>query len=424
MEKETVKIVIIGHVDHGKSTLIGRLLLDTNSLPKEKLTEIKKISKELGKETELAYLVDQLKEERERNATIDTTQIFFKTRKRNYVIIDTPGHVEFIKNMITGASLAQIGVLIVDVQEGVMEQTRRHAYIISMLGIDKVIVVFNKMDLVNYERERFNKVRVELLKFLESLKITPFFTVPASAKEGDNICMKSSKMSWYKGPGLLGALNSLKLNIKTTKKPLRFPIQDIYEIEGEKIIVGRIISGIIKQGQKVILLPSFKAARIKIIKVFGKRRRTAREGENIGLTLSKPVFVERGEVVAQKENPPKATDHFKGNILWMSYEPLQINKTMILRCATQEIECTAERIEKRINSSTLEIIEENAMVLKLNEAGVVIFKTQEPIVVEKFNFIEELGRFIIEREHDLKGIGIVTENNADRLNEGSIQCLN
>ena len=175
MGKDSLRIVIVGHVDHGKSTLIGRLLLDTNSLPKEKITEIKKISKELGKDTEMAYVVDQLKEERERNITIDTTQIFFNTRKRNYIIIDAPGHLEFIKNMITGASMAEAAILIVDVKEGVREQTRRHSYILNMLGIKEVMVVFNKMDLIGYEQERYNKVKDEIVEFLHSLKITPFF---------------------------------------------------------------------------------------------------------------------------------------------------------------------------------------------------------------------------------------------------------
>lgn len=408
MKKDVLKIVIVGHVDHGKSTVIGRLLLETDSLPKEKITEIKRISEELGKDTELAYLTDQLKEERERNITIETTQIFFKTRNRNYVIIDAPGHIEFIKNMITGASLAEATVLIVDVQEGAMEQTRRHLYLINLLGLDRVIVVFNKMDLVDYKKERFDKVKTELSKIMESLKIKPSFTVPISAKEGANISKGSSKMGWYKGPTLLKALDSLNLNTKIAKKPLRFPIQDVYEMAGEKVIVGRIASGVIKQGHKITLLPSLKDARIEAIKVFGRHRTIAQKGECIGLTLKESLFVRRGEVIAQKENPPKLTERFKGSMFWMSHQPLQTNRPVTLRCATQEIKCVVEKIEKRINPSTFEVIEENANELKLNEAGIVIFKTEKPIVVEKFSFIEELGKFIIEHEYSLLGAGIVT----------------
>ncbi len=419
MKKDILRIVIIGHVDHGKSTLIGRLLLDTNSLPKEKIVEIKNISRELGKEAELAFLTDQLKEERERSITIDTTQIFFRTRKKNYCIIDTPGHVRFLKNMLTGASLAQAAVLIADVKEGVMEQTRRHSYLIQMLGLDKAIVVFNKMDLVSYQRERFEKIKTKLLELLESLKIEPIFLIPVSAKEGINISRKSSKMRWYKGPSLLSALDSLRLNTKTTQRPLRFPIQDIYEINGEKIIVGRVASGIVKQGQNIILLPSMRETRINFIRAFGEDKREGEAGESVGLVLDEPFSVERGEVIVQKENLPRPTKCFKGNVFWMSHQPLQINKTITLRCATQEVKCIAERIEKRIDSSTLEVMEEDAKELRLNEAGEVIFKTEKPIVVERFNFIEELGRFVVERAYKVQAAGIVTEEKYDKARDSN-----
>ena len=409
MKKDTLKIVMVGHVDHGKSTLIGRLLYDTNSLPKEQIAEIKKISKELGKDTELAYLTDQLREERERNVTIDTTQIFFKTPKRDYVIIDAPGHVEFVKNMISGASLAEAAVLIIDVNEGVKEQTRRHSYIISMLGLDKIIVVANKMDLLDYKKERFDEVKSELLGFLENVKVKPSFVIPVSAREGVNISRKSKKMRWYGGPTFLDALDSFSLSKRSTDERLIFPIQDVYELDSEKIIVGRVASGMIKQGQKVVLLPTTSDATIKAIKVFQEKRTTARVGESIGLTLEEPLSVNRGEVLVEKENPPAPVDRFKGNIFWMSSEPLRVNKKITLRCATQEVGCAAEKIERRIDSSTLELIEENAMELRQNEAGIAIFKTERPILVERFPLVEELGRFVIEREYDLQGAGIVAE---------------
>ena len=407
-KKETVKIVIIGHVDHGKSTLIGRLLFETNSLPKGKIEEIKKISRTLGKDTELAYLADQLREERVRSATIDTTQIFFKTRKKKFVIIDTPGHVEFLKNMITGASLAQAAVLVVDANEGVMEQTRRHAFIASMLGIDKVVIAFNKMDLIGYEEKRFDKIKNELSIFLEGLDVRPLFMVPVSAKEGVNISRRSQKTIWYKGPSLTEALESLKADREAVKKPLRFPVQDIYEIGGEKIIVGKVASGVIKKRQEVVFLPSFKGAKIKDIRIFKKYdKRKAYSGENIGLILDRSFPVKRGEVIIQADDPGKSVNSFKGNIFWMSEEPLRVNKTITLRCATQEVECIAEKIEKRINTSTFDLIEKDAIELKLNEAGVVVFRTEKPVVIEKFSFIEELGRFVIERGYDLQGAGVI-----------------
>lgn len=400
---------MIGHVDHGKSTLIGRLLLETNSLPKGKIAEIKRISKKLSKDTELAYLADQLKEEREKNISIDTTQLFFKTQKRNYCIIDAPGHVKFIRNMITGATLAEAAILVVDVREGIAEQTCRHAYLINMLGLNKIIVVLNKMDLVGYKLGRFNEVKKELLKFLENLKMKPSFIIPASAKEGVNVSKKTRRINCYKGPFLLKALDSFKVSTKTTKKPLRFPIQDVYKIENEKIIIGRITSGVIKQGQRVVLLPQFKNVTIKAIKVFGERKTAARQGESIGLTLKEPLSIKRGEVIVAQKNLPQPTDYFKGNIFWMSNEPLQLNKLLTFRCSTQETKCVVKKIEKRIDSSTLKIIEENADMLKLNETGVVSFKTEKPIVVERFSFINEIGKFVIEKECNLQGAGIITE---------------
>ena len=305
MRKQTIKIVIAGHVDHGKSTLIGRLLLDTNSLSRNKFSELKKISKELGNEIELAYLTDQLKEEREQNKTIDTTQVSFKTKSKNFIIIDTPGHLELLKNMITGATQAEAAILIVDISHGIMEQTKRHAYLLSLLGINNVIIVFNKMDLVNYESALFDKVKKELLIFLNNINIKPAFILPVSSREGDNISRKSHNMAWYNGPTLINALDLLRIEPKRTKKPLRFPIQDIYEINGEKIIAGRVESGIIKKHQAVLLLPYNNEAKIAAIKVFGKQRQAkAYAGENIGLVLDKNFAVKRGDIITGLQDPP------------------------------------------------------------------------------------------------------------------------
>jgi len=415
MKKETVKIVITGHIDHGKSTFIGRLLIDTNSLPKDKMKEIDKIAKELGRDTQLAFVTDQLKEERERNITIDTTQIFFKTQKRNYCIIDAPGHVEFLKNMISGATQAEAAVLIIDAKEGLKEQTRRHAYIISFLGIKKVIAIINKMDLIDYSESEFNRLRSELFDFMTNLGIEPSYCVPISAKEGANVSTRSRLTSWYKGPSVLEALDSLKIAKKSAKIPLRFPIQDIYDIGNDRIIVGRVASGVIRQGQDVTLLPSFAEAKITAVKAFGKtNKKEACSGENIGLIIQtdKSAAFQRGQIIVEKDNPPKPTTSFKANIFWMSPEPLRVGKPVTLRCATQEIECVAINIEKRIDSSTLQILEERASLMKENEAGMVTFKSDRPIVVEIFSFVDELGRFVIEHQYNLRGAGIISEENA------------
>ncbi len=409
MITKTLKIIIIGHVDHGKSTLIGRLLLDTSSLPRETMSDLRRISRELGRDTELAYITDQLKEERERNITIDTTQIFFATRKRNYVIIDAPGHVEFLKNMISGATMAEVAILVVDTREGVMEQTRRHAYIIDMLGIEKVVVLFNKMDLIQYDRKRFEDVQAELLAFFDNLTVKPAFMIPISAWEGENISRKSTKLAWSMTPCFLDALESLTLSVHTEKKPLRLPVQDIYEMDGEEIIVGRVASGEIRQGQEAVILPLLTGTTVKSLRIFGDfNKKSALEGENIGLTLEKTGLAKRGHIIADNENQPEPTLSLRGNLFWMSGESLMLNTPVTLRIATQEVRCRAAKIEGRINSSTLELLENEAGELRLNEAAVVTFKTEVPVVAERFSFIEELGRFAIEKQFQVRGAGIIT----------------
>ncbi len=408
MTKETFKILIIGHVDHGKSTLIGRLILDTGSLPDGRMAELKKIARDLGKDAELAYFTDQLMEEREQDRTIDTTQAYFKTGKRNYVIIDSPGHVEFINNMITGATNTDAAFLIIDINAGIEEQTRRHIYIANMLGIRNEFAVFNKMDLIDYSEAKFLKLKNELLSLLSSLGIAPSFVIPISAKDGENISRPSARMRWYKGRCLIGVIDSLKINREASKKPLRFPVQDIYTSGGEKIAVGKILSGSIRRGQKVAIFPSFSALRVKAIKTFGKALRVASAGQNIGLVLNNMDIVKRGAIIAGERSRPNPTDCFKADVFWMSDKPLETCKPLALRCATQEVECVAERIEERIDSSTFETIEQSGSKLGLNEVGIVTFKTKEPIVVEKSGFIEELGRFVIESGYELLAAGIIT----------------
>ena len=407
IQRDYLRFVIVGHVDHGKSTLIGRLLLETKSLPKGKIAEIKKISREFGKDMELAFLTDQLKEERENQMTLDTAQIFFRNRNRDYAIIDSPGHVELIKNMITGASQAEAAVLIIDAHEGIMEQTTRHASIISLMGISRLVVVLNKMDLLNYEEKPFEDIKKEVLKFLDSLKIKPAAIIPISAKDGINVSRRSPLTRWYSGPSLLEALDSLRLKTQNARKPLRFPVQDIYDIDGEKVIVGRVSSGVIKEGQKIALLPSSAETRISAVRVFGKILKKAEAGENVGITIARPLPVSRGDVIVEKEVIPALTDYFTAEVFWMAREPLESGKSMNFRSATQETECIVEKVEKRIDSSTLEVIEENCRMLKTNEIGIVRLKTSKPIVVEKFDFIEELGRFVLERNSNLEGAGIV-----------------
>jgi small GTP-binding protein len=409
MSKETIKIAITGHVDHGKSTTIGRILLETRSLPEDKLKELQKISREFGKDTELAYLADQLKEEREKNLTIDTTEIPFKTKLRDYCLIDTPGHLEFIKNMLTGASHADAAILIIDVSEGVQEQTRRHAYLLKLLSLNNIIILLNKMDMLNYSRNSFLKIKADITNFFHSLGIPYNHFIPISAKENINITRPSRFTPWYRGPTLIQAIDRIRMISGKTVQSLRFPIQDAYHIAGENIAVGRIASGILKTNDTVMLFPQKQAVRVKAIKVFGKTKSSAQEGESVGVVLDSSLSPQRGNMICAKETLRKLPAAFKGNIFWMSDEPLKKGECITLRCATQEIGCEVKMINQRIDPASLDIVAEDAPTLQKNEAGIIQFVLTCPAVLELFSEIPELGRFTLERNRRLQGAGTVIE---------------
>ncbi len=407
MSDEKLKFVIVGHVDHGKSTLIGRLLYDTNSLPEGKLEEIKQLCESLGKDIEFGYVMDHLEEERDQGITIDTAQTFFNTEKRDYVIIDAPGHVEFVKNMISGASQAEAAVLIVDAGEGVKEQTKRHAYILGMLGLSQVIAVVNKMDLVDYRREKFESVKKDLLEFLSNINIKPSYVIPISAKKGDFIANKTGNMGWYNGPTLLEALDNFRTKESANEKPLRYVVQDVYSFD-KRIIVGRVESGIIRKGDRIKVLPSGEETRVKSIEEYLKDVTQAEAGKSIGITTEDKLFIDRGNVIVHDGELPAVTNRIKANVFWMDRIPFKKGESLRFRCATQEVNCEIEKINRVINSSTLELIAEDAAEIKNREVASIVIRTDKPVVVENFNKMEELGRFVLGREDTCAG-GIITE---------------
>jgi len=404
---DLLKFVIVGHVDHGKSTLIGRLLYDTKSLAPDRLEEIEKASQGLGKETEFAYLLDHLEEERQQGITIETTQVFFKTERREYVIIDAPGHIEFMKNMITGASSAEAAVLIIDAQEGIKEQTRRHAFILSLLGIKQIVVVINKMDLVDYDNSAFNSLKAQIEKLLDNLDIEVCFYIPISALNGENIIGKGAKMPWYQGPAFLESLNSLQVKKPQQDKSLIFPIQDVYKINGKRISVGRIESGNLKKGQKIKILPHNQTTRVETIEKYPDQVDQGYCGESIGITTKDPVFLNRGDMVCCQTQEPNLVNSFYANIFWLSKKDFSKDERLIIQCATQATSCTIKEIKKRIDSSTLCILEENGDKLKNLEIGQVLIKTKKPIAIKAFADLQELGRFVLIRDENTCAGGII-----------------
>ena len=300
--RDRMNIVIVGHVDHGKSTLLGRLYADTGTLPEGKVEKIQAICKQQGKEFEYAFLFDAFLEEQEQGITIDTARTFFQWAGRQYIIIDAPGHKEFLKNMVSGAARAESALLLIDALEGVRDQSKRHGLLLSMLGVKQVTVVVNKMDLVGYRQDTFDGIEKEYREFLSQLNVTPQFVIPASAKLGDNIAKVSSNLSWYIGPTVLDSLAKFSSKSLGVEEPLRFPIQDVYKFDARRILAGRITAGSLKVGDQVIFSPSNKTAVVQTVEAFNIESppTQAHAGQSVGITLDEQIFVERGEILVMR----------------------------------------------------------------------------------------------------------------------------
>jgi sulfate adenylyltransferase large subunit len=404
METGVLKFVIVGHVDHGKSTLIGRLLFDTDSLPDGKIEEIKQFCEAMGKEIEFGYVMDHLEEERSQGITIDTAQIFFSSKRRDYVIIDAPGHVEFLKNMITGASQAEAALLIVDAEEGIKEQTKRHAYILHLLGLDQVVVVINKMDLIGYRQDRFEEIKRDLLAFLSEISISPSQVIPISAKDGDSIARHHGNMPWYHGPTVLMALDALIEHEAPSALPLRFVVQDVYNF-AKRTVVGRVESGVLHTGDVVKILPSGETTTVASIEEFQKTPTEAEAGKSTGFVTKDKVFIDRGYVVVKGDQLPAMTTEVRANIFWMDKTPYHADETLLFRCVTQEVPCRISRIVRVIDSSSLETLPVRQEI-RNREVAEVVIATDRPVIVEDFTANESLGRFVLERADTCAG-GIV-----------------
>lgn len=399
-----MKIVVTGHVDHGKSTLIGRLLYETGAVPEDKLNELKALSKDQNGQIDFAYLLDYLKEEREQNVTIETTQTWFRTKKREYTIIDAPGHVEFIRNMITGASRADTAVLIVDAGEGCREQTKRHAYILSMLGIRNVVLVINKMDLIQYKQERFISIRQECLDFLEKISIQALECIPVSAANGDNIASRSDCMDWYQGNTLLQGLDDMKER-KEQDKLLTYSVQDVYCLEDRRLIAGRVESGTVRPGLEVSVLPGSRKAVVKTVEKLGEQLSEASRGESIGISTYEPVYAEAGNIMTDGTLQPAC--EYRANIFWINSTALKLGEKIKIKCLTQASDCLVNELFRRIDTATLEPLETEGGMIQELEMCEVLLKTKKPIVMARLIQHESLGRFVLVRDRDICGYGIV-----------------
>jgi bifunctional enzyme CysN/CysC len=414
---EQLKIVIVGHVDHGKSTFVGRLFHDTGSLPEGKLKQLQKVAERRGLPFEWANLMDALQSERDQNITIDTAQIWFQTSKRQYVIIDAPGHKEFLKNMVTGAANAEAALLLIDANEGVQENSRRHGYLLNLLGIRQIAVLVNKMDLEKYSQERFNQVEAEYRAWLDSLGVTAKVFIPIAAKHGDNIAFRSPNMPWWTGPTVVDTLDEFNVSDLPNDKPLRFPIQDVYRFDKRRILAGRVESGSIKVGDRLVFSPGNKVSTVKSIERWSAPKSDAAGcGESIGITLTEQVFVERGAIAALESSPPYELTRFRTRIFWLGKQPFRKGRKYKLKLATQETECEIEEIEKIVDASTLASISrpQNEMFVGRHEVGELTLKTKRPVAFDAVTEIVPTGRFVVVDGYDVAGGGIVVENNYPR----------
>jgi bifunctional enzyme CysN/CysC len=408
-ESTRLKIVFVGHVDHGKSTLIGRIFHDTHSLPEGKVESIRAACKAEGMEFEYAFLLDALLEEQEQNITIDTTQIQFRTAARNYVIIDAPGHKEFLKNMITGAASADAAVLLIAANEGVCEQSRRHGYLLSLLGVRQVIVAVNKMDLAGYDQQLFNNLQTEYCEFLAKLGLEAKFFIPLSARHGVNVARAAEQeMPWYDGPTLLQALDCFQAPVPSTELPLRFPIQDVYRFDQRRILAGRIESGILRVGDKLIFSPDNKSAEVASIERWNSPAcDCARAGESVGITLTEQIFVQRGHVASHAVDTPIETNRVKANVFWMGRKNLEAGPRYKLKLATQEVDCTVLSVDRVIDASTLETVGDGARTfMARNDVAEITLQTRTPLVLDNYDRLPVMGRFVIMDERHVAGGGV------------------
>ncbi|MCM8829969.1 MAG: GTP-binding protein [Candidatus Omnitrophica bacterium] len=420
MNREQLNIVIIGHVDHGKSTLIGRLLADTGSLPEGKLEAIKAYCERNAKVFEYAFLLDALKEEQSQGITIDAARCFFKTEKRDYLIIDAPGHFEFIKNMVTGASRANAAIIVIDAKEGVKENTKRHGYLLSILGLENVCVAVNKMDLVHYDESVFLSIVEEYRKFLFSVGIEKVDFIPVSAKNGDNITKKSENLLWYSGKTILEKIERLEVKDKNREMPFRFFVHDVYKFtsgnDERRIIAGTIDYGEINKDDSIIFYPSKKKTSIESIEFFPQNLEKAYAGQSVGLIIKdKFYYVSSGElIVKENEEAPHLSRRFLANIFWMEVAPLILNKPYQARIGTQKVNLRITDVEKVIDATDPQnIIRKDK--LERYDIGVCIVEATRPVVFDISTKLKRTSRFVLVDNFHISGCGIILEKLEDKL---------
>ena len=414
-QRSLLRIVIVGHVDHGKSTLVGRLFYETGSLPEGKYEAIRDMCERRGLSFEWAFLMDALQAERDQGITIDTSQIWFKTQTRDYVLIDAPGHKEFLKNMITGAAQSDAALLVIDAAEGMQEQSRRHGYLLHLIGVRQIAVAVNKMDRVGWDENVFGRIEKECRAYFSNLGITPLHIIPVSAKHGDNINAPSQTMPWYSGATIVDMLDDFSQPELSLDRALRFPVQDVYKFDDRRIIAGRIESGRMRVGDRLVFSPSNKTAHVKTIESWPKENSILKEGAgaSIGITLDEQVFIERGEIASHETNLPVESDVFRAHIFWLSHKPLRAGAKLKIKLATMEAQIIVQAIEKIIDTQDLS---SNAKEdVEHNQVAELVLRASRILAFDQFSALPDTGRFVLVDGYDIAGGGIISmEGYADQ----------
>lgn len=401
-KKPHMNLVFIGHVDHGKSTTVGRVLLDSGAISEAQIRKFKDEAEKVGKATfEFAFVMDSLKEERERGVTIDVAHKEFQTPKYYFTIIDAPGHRDFVKNMITGTSQADAAVLVVSAKEGQQEQTKEHVFLARTLGVKQMIVAVNKMDTVEYKETRFNEVKKDMETLLKTIgyKVENVPFVPISAYKGDNVVKKSESMAWFKGKTLVEELDNLSTPEKPTNKPLRLPVQDVYSITGVGMVpVGRVETGMLRANAKVVVMPSNAIGEVKSIEMHHQPMTEAEPGDNVGFSLKgvDKKSIKRGDVIGDANDPPSVAEEFTAQIVVLNHPTaITVGYQPVIHCHTAQVACSVIEIVKKIDPKTGQAVAENPDFIKTGDVAILKFKPARPMVVEKSQEFPQLGRFAV-----------------------------
>jgi bifunctional enzyme CysN/CysC len=399
--------VLAGHVDHGKSTLTGRLLADAGALPTGKLDQVRASCERRGVPFEYAFVLDALEAERDQNVTIDASQVWLRLPARDIVFVDAPGHREFLKNMVTGAASADAALLLVAADEGVQEQSRRHGQLLGLLGVEKVVVVVNKMDRADRSAAAFAAIERELRDFLATVGVKPLAFVPVVAREGENLVRKSESMPWYAGEPLLATLAALEPARRPMELPLRFFVQDVYRFDDRRIVAGRIESGTLRVGDRVRFLPSGATSTVRSIERWAAPAAdVAVAGDAVGVTLADPIFVERGHVAARDDAQPHVGRDLRARVFWLGRRPLRVGESLKLRLCTLEADVRVRAVESVVDSGTLSS-STDADVVKKGEVADVVLQARAPIVFDTDRALTASARFVLVDERDVAGGGLV-----------------